>query len=176
MNFEEKTAKTDYKYKGKILNLRRDDVILPNGKTSVREIVEHSGGSCVVCEKDNKIFLVKQFRYAYKTELWELPAGKLNEGETPEQTAIRELEEETGLRAEKVDLLYEMYPSPGYTNEIIRIYKAENFVQTQMHLDEDEFLSGEWIEIPEIKRMINNGEIKDGKTLVALLGILKQKD
>ena len=173
MNFNEKTVNEQYLYKGKILNLRKDDIILPDGKNAVREVVEHSGGSCVLCEKDGKILLVKQFRYPYKKELLELPAGKLNPNETPEQTAIRELEEEGGIKAGRVEKMFDVYPSPGYTDEIIRIYRAFDLEETQVKLDEDEFLSGEWIEKEQLKKMINNGEIKDGKTLIALLSVLK---
>ncbi len=89
MEFKEKTLKKEYIYNGKILAVRKDQVLLPNGNSAIREVVEHSGGSAIYCEKDGKILLVKQFRYPYKEELYEIPAGKLNEGETPEQTAIR---------------------------------------------------------------------------------------
>ena len=99
MEFNEKTVKNECIYTGKILSVRKDEVLLPNGKPAIREVVEHSGGSAIYCEKDGKILLVKQFRYPYKEELYEIPAGKLNEGETPEQTAIRELEEEGGIKA-----------------------------------------------------------------------------
>ena len=173
MNFNEKTISEQYLYKGKILNLRKDDIVLPDGKNAVREVVEHSGGSCVLCEKDGKILLVKQFRYPYKKELLELPAGKLNPNETPEQTAIRELEEEGGIRAGRVEKMFDVYPSPGYTDEIIRIYRAFDLKETKAKLDEDEFLAIEWIEKDKLKEMINNGEIKDGKTLIALLSVLK---
>lgn len=172
MDFKEKTLAKNYIYKGKILNLRKDDIELPNGKPAVREIIEHSGGSCVYCEKDGAVYLVKQYRYAYGEELWEIPAGKLNPGEDPKQTALRELEEEAGLKANSIELMFEVYPTPGYTNEIIRIYRAWNFTKVQMHLDEDEFLSGEWIPIPKLKQMMDSGDIKDGKTLIALLKAL----
>ncbi len=172
MQFEEKTVKKNTLYQGKILNLRRDDVMLPNGKTAVREIVEHGGGSCVLCQKDGKILFVKQFRYAYGKELLEIPAGKKNDGETAEQTALRELEEETGLEATKAQLLFEVYPSPGYTNEIIKIFSVNEFVEKQAHLDEDEFLNCVWIEKDKVKDMVERGEIKDAKTLIALLKIL----
>ena len=173
MKFTEKTLNKNYIFNGKILNLRRDDVILPDGKTAIREIVEHSGGSCIYCEKDDCVYLVKQFRYAYGEEIWELPAGKLEKGEDPMITAIRELEEEAGLKAQKATLLFTVYPTPGYTNEIIRIYKAEDISQSKQHLDEGEFLTGEWIPKKKLKEMIKLGEIKDGKTLIALLHELK---
>ena len=172
MQFKEITKKEEYLYKGKILNLRKDQITLPDGKGAVREVVEHSGGSCILCERDNKILLVKQFRYPYKQELLELPAGKLNPGEDPAVTAIRELEEEGGILAEKVELMFEVYPSPGYTDEIIRIYRAVGIKETRVNLDEDEFLESVWLDKPTLKQMISNGEIKDGKTLIALLSVL----
>ena len=172
MNFEEKTLNKNTVYSGKILNLRKDDVILPDGKQAVREIVEHSGGSAVLCEKDGKILMVKQFRYAYREEVWEIPAGKVNKGENPMDTAFRELEEEGGIKAENMELMFTLYPSPGYTSEIIRIYRATGLKIASQHLDEDEFLSASWIEKPRLKEMIDGGEIKDAKTLVALLKVL----
>ena len=173
MSFIEKTKNKSYLYKGKILNVRKDDVVLPDGKSAIREIIEHNGGSAVLCEKDGKILMVRQFRYAYQKELLEIPAGKLNQGEDPKETAIRELEEEGGIKADKMELLVEVYPSPGYTNEIIRIYRAEGLTNTHAHLDEDEFLTAEWIEIKKLKEMIKNGEIKDAKTLIALNYVIR---
>ena len=172
MDFKEHTLSGEYLYQGKILKLKKDVVRLPDGKESVREVVEHSGGSAVYCEKDGKVLLVKQWRYPYKEEVLEIPAGKLNPNEDPELTAIRELEEEGGIKASKVKKVFDIYPSPGYTDEIIRIYKAEEFVETKAHLDEDEFLSALWIEKSELRKMLENGEIKDGKTVIALLKFL----
>ena len=173
MDFKEKTLESNCLYDGKILKLKKDKILLPNGKEAFREIVEHSGGACVLCEKDGKILLVKQFRYAYAEELWEIPAGKINPGEDPSLTAIRELEEEGGIKAESVELLYKIYPSPGYTSEIIYLYRASGFTNTKMNLDEDEFLMGKWFSAKEINDMMKSGEIKDGKTLIALLYALK---
>lgn len=173
MEFKEKTVKKEYVYKGKILCVRKDDILLPNDKPAIREVVEHSGGSAIYAEKDGKILLVKQFRYPYKEELYEIPAGKLNEGETPEQTAIRELEEEGGIRTNAVEKLFDIYPTPAYTTEIIRIFKAKDFVQGKICLDEDEFLSGEWIDKNVAKKMVESGEIKDAKTIIAILSQVK---
>lgn len=172
MDFREKTLKKNFIYKGKILNLRKDEVMLPNGKGGIREFVEHSGGSAILCEKDGKILLVKQFRYPYGQDLYEIPAGKLNAGEDPEQTAIRELEEEGGVKAKRVEKLFDVYPTPAYTNEVIRIYKAVEIEKTKAHLDEDEFLDAIWIDKNKIKDMIERGEIKDAKTLIALMHAL----
>ena len=172
MDLTEKTVKETYLYNGKILNLKKDEVQLPDGKTAVREMVEHSGGSAILCEKDGKILLVKQFRYPYKEVIYEIPAGKLNAGEDPAQTAIRELEEEGGIKAERVVKMFDVYPTPAYTNEVIRIYRAEGLSESQIKLDEDEFLTSVWVDKIEIKKMIECGQIKDAKTLIALLAVL----
>lgn len=172
MHFKEKTVKSEVIYKGRIITVKKDDIVLPNGNPAIREVVHHSGGSAVLCEMDGKILMVKQFRYPYAEELWEIPAGKLNEGESPELTAIRELEEEGGIKAKRVEKLFEIYPTPAYNDEIIRIYQAFDLEKTQKHLDEDEFLTSKWIEKEKLKDMIYSGEIKDAKTVIALLAVL----
>jgi ADP-ribose pyrophosphatase len=108
--------------KGKILNLRCDDAELPDGKPCSREFIEHGGGACVLYVKDGKVLLVRQFRYAYGESIYEIPAGKLEQGENPIFAAARELEEEAGIKAKELQLLYVVYPTPGYTNEKIYIY------------------------------------------------------
>ena len=172
MEFEEKTLEKSVLYSGRILELDKDKVLLPDGKESVREIVRHSGGSAILCEKDGKVLMVKQFRYAYKEEVWEIPAGKINRGEEPIKTAFRELKEECGVKAEKMELIFSVYPSPGYTDEIIRIYRATGLTDCERQLDEDEFLTAEWIEKARLREMMKSGEIKDAKTIIALQYIL----
>ncbi len=172
MRYEEKTVRKNYIYQGKILSLRVDDALLPDGKPCKREIVEHSGGACVLCVEEKKVLFVKQYRYAYGESVYELPAGKLNAGEDPFLSAQRELEEETGVRAEELELLHEIYPSVGYTNERIFIYLARGCTRGSAHLDEGEFLDVEWIEIERVKEMLKKGEIKDAKTVIALQAYL----
>ena len=168
MKFKEKTLNKNYIYKGKILSLRADDVVLCDGKECKREIVEHSGGAGILYEKDGKILFVKQYRYAFNEEIYEIPAGKIDKGETPLETAFRELKEECGLQAEKMMPLFKVYPSPGYTEEIIYIYKAENCKKTSSQLDDGEFLDCVWIDKKTVKKMLANKEICDAKTLLAL--------
>ena len=168
MDLTEKTISKNYVFKGKIINVRHDDALLPNGAPCKREIVEHSGGACVLYAKEGKILFVRQYRYAYGEVLWEIPAGKLNAGEDPKEAAGRELEEEAGIRAGKIELLYAVYPSPGYNNEVIYIYEATEGVQVDCHLDEDEFLEVEYVPVEKVKEMLKSGEIKDGKTIIAL--------
>ncbi|MBQ9729747.1 MAG: NUDIX hydrolase [Clostridia bacterium] len=168
MDFIEKTVRKNYVYKGKILSLRCDDALLPNGEPCKREIVDHSGGACVLYVENGAVLLVRQYRYAYGESIYEIPAGKLNEGEDPLLAAARELEEETGIKAARLNLLYVMYPTPGYTNEKIYVYKAEGGEKTAVHLDEGEFLTSAFVPLEKAKEMLRSGEIKDGKTIVAL--------
>ena len=122
MQLTETTVSKNYIYRGKIVNLRCDDAVLPDGKPCKREMIEHPGGACVLCVKDGKVALVRQFRYAYQEAIYEIPAGKLGEGEDPMLAAKRELEEETGLCAEELRRMFVLYPTPGYTNEKIYIF------------------------------------------------------
>lgn len=168
MQLEEKTVRKNYIYRGKIINVRCDDAELPNGRPCRREIVEHPGGACVLCVKDGKVALVKQFRYAYGEAIYEIPAGKLNEGEDPMLAAERELGEETGMIADELVLRFVLYPTPGYTNEKIFIYEALGVREGKQHLDEGEFLNVEFVPIEDALEMVENGVICDAKTIVAL--------
>ncbi|MGN0822689.1 MAG: NUDIX domain-containing protein, partial [Candidatus Gallimonas sp.] len=114
MKLTETTVRKNYIYRGKIINVRCDDAELPDGRACKREMVEHPGGAGILCVRDGSVLLVRQYRYAYGEEIYEIPAGKLNPGEDPALTAQRELKEETGVTA-KVRLLYTLYPTPGYT-------------------------------------------------------------
>ena len=154
-------------YKGKILTLELDSVILPDGKTAKREIVRHSKGAAVLFVQNGKVLLVRQFRYAYNKEIYEIPAGMVNEGEDPLAAAARELEEETGYKAE-LSYLAEIYPSPGYTDEVIHIYLAKNSTLSQQNLDEGEFLNAEFMSLETVLTKIESGEICDAKTVIAI--------
>ena len=168
MEFTERTVEKKYIYQGKILNLRCDDAELIDGTPCKREIVEHSGGACVLYEERGKFLFVKQYRYAYGETVLEIPAGKLEKGEDPKKAAARELEEEAGIKTDKLEWIFTLYPSPGYTNEKIYIYLAKGGERVPAHLDEGEFLETVWIEKTKIKEMLLNGELFDGKTIVAL--------
>ena len=168
MDYVEKIVSKNYIYRGKILNLRCDDAALPNGDPCKREIVEHSGGACVLYVENESVLLVRQYRYAYGESIYEIPAGKLNPGEDPMEAARRELEEEGGIRAAELKLLFVNYPSPGYTNEKIYIYQAMKGEKVPAHLDEDEYLDAEYIPLKKVEEMLKKGEIRDGKTIIAL--------
>lgn len=165
----EKTVQKNYVYEGKIIKVRADDALRADGKPCKREIIEHSGGACVLYIENECVLLVKQYRYAYGESIYEIPAGKLEKGEDPAVAAARELEEEAGVKADKLTHLYTMYPTPGYTNEKIYIYEASGGEKVAAHPDEGEFLTAEFIPLKKVKEMMRSGEIKDGKTLVALL-------
>ena len=168
MDLTEKTVKKNYVFEGKIISVRCDDAALPGGEPCKREIVEHSGGACVLYIKEGKALFVRQYRYAYGEAVLEIPAGKLNKGEDPSQAAYRELIEEAGVTADKIELLHVIYPSPGYTNEKIYIFEAIGGRQGDSHPDEDEFLEVEYIPLDKVKQMLLSGEIKDAKTIIAL--------
>lgn len=163
----EKLVKKNLIYKGKILELYNDDVECDNGYFAKRELVNHHGGAAVLVCKDQKFLLIRQFRYAYNADLYEIPAGKLELHEDPYQAAMRELEEEAGLKANKLDSLGSIYPTCGYSNEIIYLYLAKEFITTKTNFDRDENIDSFWFTKEEILSMIKTGQIKDAKTITA---------
>ncbi len=171
MNLIEKQISAEYKYKGKIVSLRLDDALLPNGQTAKREVIEHNGGVCVAAlDSDYNLLMVKQFRYPYGEVIYEIPAGKRNSlDEDPLLCGQRELKEETGVTAEKYTFLGELYPTPAYCGEIIWIYAATGLSFGDAEPDEDEFLSLEKIPFEKALNMVLSNEIKDAKTQVAIL-------
>ena len=171
MNLEEKQIKAEYMYKGRIINLRRDEALLPNGNTALREVIEHPGGVCVAAITENdEVLMVRQFRYPYSEVVLEIPAGKRDSAdENPLECGKRELREETGATAANFIPLGELYPSPGYCGEIIWLYAASGLSFGNQDTDEDEFLEVEKIPLKKAVEMIMNGEIKDAKTQAAIL-------
>lgn len=165
MDFKEKQIKSDLIYNGKVVKLYVDDVKCPNNNLSKREIIKHNGGVCILAIIDNKVILEKQYRYAYDEVLYELPAGKLEKNENPYDAALREFEEETGYKANTLIDYGKMYPTCGYSNEIIHMYVAKDIIKTKRHLDEDEFIEIEYVNLEEVVDMINKGIIKDAKTI-----------
>lgn len=170
MKLSEKTLHQEWLYRGKILNLRRDVVELSNGHQALREVVEHSGGVCVLpVDQEGWVLLVRQYRHPYQEVVLEAPAGKRNPGEEPLACGIRELEEETGCVAQEYIDLGTLYPSPGYCGEVIHIYAALGLTRTQQHLDEDEFLDVVPMPLQEALDLVRNNQLPDAKTQVALL-------
>ena len=170
MDLIEKTLSSETIFDGRILHVRKDMVRLPDGGEAVREVVDHPGGVCVLAlDGEGRALLVSQFRYPYQEVLRELPAGKLEYGEDPREAAIRELREETGATAGKFQSLGELYPSPGYCGEIIRMYLARELHFGETDLDEDEFLTLERVPFDQLVQEVMDGSIKDAKTMAAVL-------
>lgn len=173
---KEKTLSSQLLYDGKILQLYKDGVELENGKTSWREYVRHSGGACVLAiDEEDNVYLVRQFRYPYGKETVEIPAGKREKGEDPFVCAVRELEEETGLVAEKYEFVSAVYPTPAYTDEILYLYFATGLTSKAAHLDEGEFLGVEKVPFETAYKMALEGEIHDSKTLIAIYAYAAKK-
>jgi len=170
MNLTEKTIHREEIFEGKIIKLRRDTVLLPNGNVATREVVEHPGGVAVVAINDqNEVYIVRQFRYPFGEVIKEIPAGKLDAGEDPFDCCTRELEEETGLSAKKYDYLGKFMVSPGFCHEWIHIYLARELSAGKAHLDPDEFLEVEKIPMDTLMDMIMKNELQDGKTVIGIL-------
>lgn len=171
MDFTEKTVDTKNIYKGKIIEVNLQTVKLPNGKEAKREIVNHSGGVAILAYKDkDTILMVEQFRKPIEKNILEIPAGKIEKGEDIELCGIRELEEETGYKANKFKYLGKIVTTPGFSNEYIYIYKAEDLYKGQDDLgDEDEFINVKELKVDKIKDMIKKGEIIDAKTISAFM-------
>jgi ADP-ribose pyrophosphatase len=162
-------------YTGIVVNLNIDTVMLPNGITVDLEVVRHPGAAAVVPLKDDgTVILIKQFRHAAGGFIYEIPAGKLHPGEDPKICAVRELEEEVGYRAGSLELLSSIFTAPGFTDEVIHIYKATGLTIGRQQLDRDEVL--EVIEMPlsEAIRMIEAGAIRDAKSIVGLQAVYLQ--
>lgn len=168
-DFTEKTINTTTIFEGKIINVYVKDVRLPNGKESKREVVEHPGAVAIIAKTDDdKYLFVRQFRKPLEKTIVEIPAGKLEKGEDPKETAKRELFEETGYIADKLEYIISFYTSPGFANEIIHLYEASNLKEGKPHTEEDEFVDVLKLSLEEAKELIKKKEIIDAKTLYAI--------
>jgi ADP-ribose pyrophosphatase len=170
-NLTEKQISREEIFKGVALHVVRDEILLPDGSKSVREISLHNGAAAVLpLLDDGRVIMERQFRYAHGRVMLEIPAGKLDTAEEPPlEGAKRELYEETGAVAEKYTYLGSLAPSPALINEIIHVYMAEGLTLGESHLDEGEFLDVEYYTLDELYNMVMNGEITDAKTQIAIL-------
>lgn len=164
---DEKTISTKTIFEGAIISLQIDTVELPNGGEATREIVKHPGAVAVVAILNDRLLLVDQYRQAMGRAELEIPAGKLEKGEDPLEAARRELQEETGYTCNKIKLLHSFYTSPGFANEIIHLYVAEELTAGEMSPDDDEFLEIIEATYTEVEQYIAEGRICDAKTLMA---------
>ena len=170
MAHSEKTLDSRMIFDGKVIRVTLDRVELENGETSMREVVHHHGGACIMPVTDQgEVYLVRQFRYALGEEMWELPAGKLEAGEDPFEAAKRELEEECGVTADEYIPLGCIYPTVGYDSEKIHIWIARGLHATRQHLDEDEFLDVHKLPFDQVLQMVLDNTIRDSKTVAVVL-------
>ncbi|MDE9753836.1 NUDIX hydrolase [Staphylococcus delphini] len=173
MHFEEKTISKESIYKGKIIEVEKHKVSLPNNETAYREVVKHNGAVAICAlTPEQQVILVKQYRKTLEQELLEIPAGKLEPGEDRESAAMRELEEETGYKAKKLTLIGEVYGTPGFSNEKISVYFADDLVEGEVNLDEDEFVEKVLYSLEDVKKAIEARTIEDAKTFIAFQHLL----
>jgi len=162
--------KTEYLYRGKIIDVSISDAHTACGAATRIEIVHHPGGAgALPLFDDGSVMLVRQYRYPIKRLSLEIPAGRIEHGQTPLETARRELEEEIGYKASKLDLISEFYPTPGYCEEKLFVYLATGLTQTGQHLDFDEEIELVRMSLGDARALVNSGEIDDSKTIIALL-------
>lgn len=169
--FEEKTIHSTQIYEGKVISLQVDDVELPNLKQSKRELIKHPGAVAVIAiTPENKLIVVEQYRKALESSIIEIPAGKIEKGEEPQVTALRELEEETGYTASELHYIQRFATSPGFADEIIYVYVAQGLskMEERRAMDEDEFVTLHEITLAEATDLIEREEIFDAKTAFAI--------
>jgi ADP-ribose pyrophosphatase len=161
---------TERVYRGKILQVDRDRVRLPNGRETTLEMVRHPGAAAVVpLESDGRVVLIRQYRWAAAGTILEVPAGKLDPGEDPADCARREVEEETARRPGRLDRLGTIFTTPGFTDEVIHLYLARDLQTGRQRLDHDELIEVVPVPFDEVTGMTLRGEIRDAKSLCALL-------
>ena len=165
----EKTLSSKTIFEGRVIALKLEEVELPNGGKSTREIVKHPGAVAVIAINDEgKLVLVRQFRKPMERTIYEIPAGKLDPGEAPEACALRELEEETGYRCEAIEHVVSFYTSPGFSDELLHIYFTDTLIRGEQHLDEDEFLEIYEVDLDEALQLLKDQNIYDAKTVYAV--------
>ena len=167
----EKQVKRETIYDGKVIRVYKDEVELDDGTRSLREIVQHNGGVCIALKKDGRYFVVEQYRYALGRDMLELPAGKIEKGEDPLFAILREVEEETGYKAENLKEMGYVIPTCGYCTEKIYLYYGEAGEEVGQHFDRDERIELKQYTFKELKEMIKDGKINDSKTIALVLRI-----
>lgn len=178
MENEDRLQRLDHRviYRGRVLTLEVDRVIEPAGLEVEREVVRHRGAAVVLAlTRENQVVLVRQYRYAVGEFIWEIPAGHIGSGESPEEAAKRELVEETGYHPHRLEKLAAFYPSPGFSDEIMHLFLAMDLEQRSACPEEDESIEVGLFSIEEASSMAEREEIRDGKTLLGLM-MLKNRE
>lgn len=176
-SLEEKQLQREEIFKGNIITVTHEKVELPDGNTAMRECVYHRGGVCILAIEDDCIYFIRQYRYPNRMETIEIPAGKLEEGENPDEACYREFEEETSRRAQNMRFILKLLPTPGFCSEADYLYEAENFkkVDDALPQDDDEFLKFIKMPIDEAYAKVLSGEIVDAKTIIAIMYAYNRK-
>lgn len=170
MHLEEKTTASETVYNGKIFKVTKDSALLENGAEVQRDVVHHSGGVTVIpVNEKNEILMVRQYRYPHHKVMLEIPAGKLEPGESHYDCGKRELLEETGCTCREYKYIGEVVPTPAYVSEVIHMYMASGLEYSEQNLDDDEFLEVEKVPLEKAVEMVMNGEITDSKTQIGVL-------
>ncbi len=171
-----RTISSSYVYSGHSIRLRLDKVALPSGKETVREVIEHNGAVVIVgMDDNNNVLLVRQFRHAAASDLLELPAGGIDPGETPDVTAMREMQEETGYIPGNLESLGGFYSAPGYASEYLHLFLATGLQPSKLIAEDTEEIEIIKLPLREALKLIRNGEIQDAKTIAGLLLYLEFK-
>ena len=167
--------KSEIIFKGAVFDVERERLREENGIEIIREVVRHPGGAgALPLFDDGRVALVKQYRHPARRELLEIPAGRIEYGETPEMCAAREMEQETGFRAGRIEKLAEFYTTPGFCEEKLHVYLATDLTPSSQSLDHDELIEVVYLPLAEAARMVERGGIEDSKTIIALLLAVKR--
>jgi 8-oxo-dGTP pyrophosphatase MutT (NUDIX family) len=162
--------KVTHVFTGRAIEVKVEEVRLPNDHVATLDIVHHPGGAAIVAlDEDGRVCLVRQYRHAANGYIWEFPAGKIDHEEPPLETAKRELEEEAGRRAREWRSLGDFLPSPGFLTEVVYLFLATGLTEVSNKLEASEVLEAHWLPFDEVMRMAQSGELRDGKSLAALL-------
>lgn len=165
-----KIVKSEVRYSGPIFGVRRDEVIEPGGVRTSREVITHSGSVVVLpVLPDGRVILIRQYRHATRCYLWELVAGRMDEGESIKEAAARELLEETGYRAKKLKVFLDMWPTPGFLEERMYVLLAQGLKAGEAQPEEDEKIEAKAFKLKELKQMLQQGKLHDAKTIAGLL-------
>lgn len=171
-HLREKVTNSKEIFNGKVIKVTHDDVLLPNGNVSKREIVHHNGAVAIIAVHEENLYFVRQYRTPTGEVILEIPAGKVEEDEAPDETAKKELKQEIGAVSSNISKLYEFYTAPGFASELIHLYIAENIKLEDQALENDEFLDIVKLPLDSLEEHLKNGHFRDAKTIIAVQYIL----